>query len=123
MRHNRRRLRSWRTAGILFWTTLVALSPLALAGGVPVSRLGIQPPQASTQPTSTPTDSATACQAPCQAAPTQVDALRARIQSAQGANDTGQMRAILDEVLRQQTAMQQHLAMCMEMSQRPRHGR
>jgi hypothetical protein len=113
------------TGGILVWTALVAVPPLALAGGLP--GYGIRPPQASTKTTSVSKDMVTACQTHRQATSTSMDALRARVKAAQAANDPVQMRAILDEVLQQQTAMQDHMmqdhmAMCMDMAGSPRQG-
>jgi hypothetical protein len=54
---------------------------------------------------------ATARQTECQAMSTTLDALRTRAQAARDANDPGQMRAVLDEVLRQ-TAPQNRMMMC-----------
>ena len=97
MRHSTRRILSLGTGWILVWTALVTVPPRALAGGLP-SGWGI-PPRASTSAAPVRNDMVTACQTQCQAMAITMDALRARIQAAQEANDSTQMRVALNEVL------------------------
>jgi len=102
------------TGWILVWTALVAVPPLALAGSRAGYDLGIRPPQASTSPAPVKADMVTACQTPSQTMSTTIDALRTRLQAARDTNDPTQMRAVLDEVLQQQTAMQDQMKQCMQ---------
>lgn len=120
MSHSTRRLLSMGMGWILVWTALVAVPPQALAGSRAGYDIITRPPQVSTRTApikaAEPVKAAmtTACQNQCQAMSTALDALRTRAQVAREANDPVQMRAVLDEVL-QQTAMQDHMPMCMQM--------
>jgi hypothetical protein len=122
MRQSIRRILTMGTGGILVWTALVAMPLQALAGSRAGYDIGIRPLQASAKTPPVSQEMATACQTHCQAAVTSLDALRARARAAQVANDPIQMRTVLDEVLQQQTAMQDHMAMCMDRMGSPRQG-
>jgi hypothetical protein len=113
MGHSTRRLRSMGMGWILVWTTLVALPPLALAGSRAGYDLGVRPPGASTSTAPVKADKVTACQTQSHATSTTIDTLRTRVQAAREANDPVQMRAVLDEVLQQLTAMQDRMTKCM----------
>jgi hypothetical protein len=112
MRRSTRRLFSMGTAGILVWTALVAVPPLALAGSRAGYDIGIRPPQASTRTAPVRTDAVTACETQRQAMSATIDALSTRARAAQATNDPAQMRAVLDEV-QQLRATKDHMAMCM----------
>lgn len=113
MTYHTQPFRSLGTTGLLLWTTLMAVPPLALAGGLPSG--WAVPPQVRTSTTPIKNAMLAACQTECQAMATSMDALRARVQAAQAAYDSAQTRAILDEVLQQQTTMQDHMAVCTHM--------
>ena len=114
MQHSTKRLLSMGTGWIVVWTALVAVPPLALAGSRAGYDIGIRPPQARTSTAPVKADMVTACQTQYQATSTTLDALRPRIQAARASNDLIQMRAVLDEVLQRQTAMQNHMKQCMQ---------
>ena len=124
MQHSTRRLLSMGVGWIVIWTALVAGPPLVLAGSRAGYDIGIRPPQASTSTAPGKADMVTACQTQYQATSTTIDALRTRIRAAREANDPTEMRAVLDEVLQQQTAMQNPMKQCMQtMGARPfMHG-
>jgi hypothetical protein len=82
----------------------------------------LQQTQASTRSAPVKADKVTACQSQTQAISTTLGTLNARIQATQATNDPAQMRATLAEVQRQQSAMQEQLARCMERQESPRHG-
>ena len=114
MQHSIRRLLSVSTGWIVVWTALVAVPPLALAGSRAGDDHGVRPPGASTSPAPVKPDRVTTCQTQSQAMSTTLDALRTRIRAARDANDPTQMRAVLDEVLQQQTVMQDQMKTCMQ---------
>ncbi len=115
MQHSTRRLLSMGTTGLLVWTALVAVPPLARADTLPGQAIqALQQPRASRQSAPVKADMVTACQTPSQAMSTTIDALRTRLQAARDTNDPTQMRAVLDEVLQQQTAMQDQMKQCMQ---------
>jgi hypothetical protein len=110
MQHTTRRLLRVGTTGILVWTVLVAVPPLARADTLPGGAIrALQQSRASRQSAPGKAAMVTACQTPSQATSTTIDALRTRLQAARDSNDPTQMRAILDEVLQQQTAMQDQM--------------
>ncbi len=107
MRYSTRRLLSMGTRGILVWTALVVVPPLALAGSQP--RRGV-PPARETTPARD--DMVMACQTPCQATATDLTTLLTRIQEAQASHDPAQMRTVLNDVQRPLAAMQERMAGC-----------
>jgi hypothetical protein len=107
MRHSTRRLLRMSMGWILVWTALVAVPSLTLAGSRAGYDIGVRPPAASTSTAPGKRDMVTACQTQYQAT------LRARVQAAREANNPVQMRAVLDEVLQQQAAMQDYVTRCM----------
>ena len=123
MKHRTRHLLRMGTGSILIWTALVAVPPLALADTLPGQGIrALQQTQASARTAPVKADTLTACQTQEQAISTTLSALNARVRAAQATNDPVQMRATLAEVQRQQSAMQEQLAMCMDMQESPRHG-
>ena len=111
------------TGWILVWTALVTMPPRARADTPPGQALRmLQQTQASTRSAPVKADKVTACQSQTQAISTTLGTLNARIQATQATNDPAQMRATLAEVQRQQSAMQEQLARCMERQESPRHG-
>jgi hypothetical protein len=125
MHHSTRCLLRIGTTGILVWTVLIAVPPLARADTLPGAAIrALQQSRASRQSAPVKADMVTACHTQCQATSTMIDALRTRLQAARDSNDPTQMRAVLDEVLQQQTAMQDQMKQCMQtMGARPSmHG-
>ena len=111
------------TGWILVWTALVTMPPRARADTPPGQALRmLQQTQASTRSAPVKADKVTACQSQTQAISTTLGTLNARIQATQATNDPAQMRATLAEVQRQQSTMQEQLALCMERQESPRHG-
>jgi hypothetical protein len=101
--------------GILVWTMLVAVPPPACADTLPGAAIRVlQHSRASRQRAPVKADMVTACQTQSQEMSTTIDALRTRLQVARDTNDPARMRAVLDEVLQQQTAMQDHMKQCMQ---------
>jgi hypothetical protein len=120
MQHSTRQLLSRGIGGILVWTALVAVPPLALADTPPGQAIRmLQQIQASTRRAPVKADKVTACQTQEQAIVTILGALNARVRAAQATNDPAQMRAALAEVQQQQTTMQEQLAMCLARRESP----
>jgi hypothetical protein len=92
MHHSTRRLLRMGTTGLLVWTVLIAVPPLARADTLPGGAIRAQ----------------------SQATSATIDALRTRLQAARDTKDPPQMRAVLDEVLQQLTAMQDQMQQCMQ---------
>jgi hypothetical protein len=114
MHHSTRRLLRIGTTGILVWTMLIAVPPLARADTLPGGALrALQQSRASRQSAPGKADMVTACQTQSQATSATIDALRTRLQAARDTKDPTQMRAVLDEVLQQLTAMQDQMQQCM----------
>ena len=123
MEHRTRQLLSRGIGGILVWTALVAVPPLALADTPPGQAIRmLQQMQASTRKAPVKADKVAACQTQAQAISITLGTLNARVRAVQATNDPAQMRATLAEVQRQQSTMQEQLALCMERQESPRHG-
>jgi hypothetical protein len=123
MKHHTRQLLSMGTGWILVWTARAVVPPLARADTPPGQAVRmLQQTQVSTRTASVKADKVTACQTQAQAISTTLGTLNARVQAAQATNDPAQMQATLAEVQRQQTAMQEQLAVCMNIQESPRHG-
>lgn len=108
-----RRLLSLGTGGILVWTALVAVPPLALAGSQP--RRGALPARDSTVTAPVSDDMVTACQTHCALTTAALDTLITQVQTAQAAHDPAQMRAALEQAQQPLAAMQDHLTLCTNM--------
>jgi hypothetical protein len=123
MHHSTRRLLRMGTTGILVWTVLIAVPPLARADTLPGGAIrALQQSRASRQSAPLKADIVTACQTQSQATSTTIDALRTRLQAARDTKDPTQMRAVLDEVLQQLTAMQESMHGGMGAPREGHHG-
>jgi cytoskeletal protein RodZ len=123
MHHSTRRLLRMGTTGILVWTVLIAVPPLARADTLPGGAIrALQQSQASRQSASVKADMVTACQTQSQAPSATIDALRTRLQAARDTKNPTQMRAVLDEVLQQLTAMQESMHGGMGAPREGHHG-
>ena len=115
MQHSTRRLLRMGTTGILVWTVLIAVPPLARADTLPGGAIrALQQSRERRQSAPVKADMVTACQTQSQAPATTIDALRTRLQAARDTKDPTQMRTVLDEVLQQLTAMQDQMTQCMQ---------
>jgi hypothetical protein len=115
MRHSTQRLLRIGTGWLLVWAALMAVPPQVLAGGGGPSGW-VRLPQANARPAPVKDTMAAACETQCQAMVTTLDALSLRVKAALAGNDPGQMRAALNEVVQQQTAIQDRMAMCVHMT-------
>jgi hypothetical protein len=123
MEHPTRQLLTMGTGWILVGTALVMVPPRAHTDTPPGQALRIlQQMQASTRKAPVKADKVAACQTQAQAISITLGTLNARVRAVQATNDPAQMRATLAEVQRQQSAIQEQLALCMDTQESPRHG-
>ena len=106
MHHSTRRLLRMGTTGNPGLDRADRCTATARADTLPGAAIrALQQSQASRQSAPVKADMVTACQTQSQATSATIDALRTRLQAARDTKDPTQMRAVLDEVLQQLTAM------------------